>query len=297
MNGRSARAEVDAFPRALAGSPTPLGVFLKDRRQRADLVPRPEELAARPYRRPRPAGLRSFEIAMRAGIDPGYYARLEQGRATSPSPEVLDAVAFALELTDAESQHLFELANQLRRPHHRPAPEPVPVGALEVVDLLPGAPAYVMDRHWDLLRWNTSIAAIFGDPAGLLPAQRNTVWMMFGIEAMQAVIEDWAGHAQRVLAQFRLDFASQPRDPRFADLAADLAGRSEEFRLWWPRHDVQGRLDLHKRVTPPACGRTIEFVQSTWALSTSPGLRLVVYTPDGPENAELVRECVAASAG
>ena len=296
MDGRSAGVGPAGSAHSPSGQRTSLGLFLKDRRQRVDLVPRPEELVRRPFRRARPTGLRSFEAAMRAGIDPGYYARLEQGRATSPSPEVLDAVASALELSEAETQHLFELATRLRRRPHPSAPDPVPAGALEVVGQLGDAPAYLMDRHWDLVHWNGGMVAVFGDPMGLEPRQRNVVWMMFALDPMRVLIEDWAGHAQRMLSQFRLDAAGVSDDPRFADLVTDLVARSDEFRLWWPRHDVEGRLDLHKRVSPPGSGMTIGFVQSTWALSTSPGLRLVVYAPDGPASAALVHECIAAHA-
>ncbi|MBI3747944.1 MAG: helix-turn-helix domain-containing protein [Chloroflexi bacterium] len=121
-----------------------IGAFLADRRLRATLHPAANELAQRPRRRRLPPGLRSVEVALRAGIDPGYYAKLEQGRATAPSPEILDAVARALELTEAETAHLFDLASEIRRARGTGAREPIPAGVLEALDQVPEAPAYVI---------------------------------------------------------------------------------------------------------------------------------------------------------
>ncbi|MBI3747943.1 MAG: hypothetical protein HY262_03720 [Chloroflexi bacterium] len=103
---------------------------------------------------------------------------------------------------------------------------------------------------------------------------------------------DWAGHAQRLLAQFRLDWVRFRPDPRFDEVIDATRASSAYFRDWWPRHDVQGRLELTKQVCPTVFGRPITYVQSTWALSTSPGLRLVIYAPDGETNRALNRECL-----
>ena len=282
-------AVADGRPVASAG----LGGFLVDRRKRPGLSPSPGELARRPYRR-KAAGLRSAEVAVRAGIDPGYYAKLEQGRATSPSPDVLDAVARALELNEAEWRHLHDL---VRRTRPVPLPtwdEPVlPAGARGLLDDLGASPAYVIDRAYDLLGWNVGMCAVFGDPGQLPPERRNVVWMMFGIPAMQDAIEDWTGHAQRLMAQFRLDWGQERvGDARFERLRAELEATSDEFREWWPRHDVQGRQELTKRVRPPGSETRIGFIQTTWSLSTSPGIRFVAYTPDGADNLVAARACI-----
>jgi transcriptional regulator with XRE-family HTH domain len=238
--------------------------------------------------------LRSAEVAVRAGIDPGYYAKLEQGRATSPSPEVLDAIGRALELNEAESQHLFDLASQLRRARPTLEPEYLPPGAREVLDGLAASPAYIFGRTYDLLAWNDGMCAVFGDPSGLPPEKRNVIWMMFSIPPMREFIDDWEGHAQRLLAQFRFDSGRHRGDARFAEVVAELSATSPEFRDWWPRRDVQGRLELTKQVTPPAYGKPIVFLQTTWAFSTAPNIRLVVYAPNGDENLARSGECIRA---
>jgi transcriptional regulator with XRE-family HTH domain len=275
------------------GSRTGLGSFLVDRRSRPELRPRPSELARRPYRR-KAVGLRSAEVAIRAGIDPGYYAKLEQGRAISPSPDVIDAIAGALELNEAEWRHLYDLVGRSR-------PVPIsdwceaclPDGARVLLDELGASPAYVMDRAYDLLGWNTGMCAVFGDPGQLPPERRNVVWMMFAIPAMQEAIEDWTGHAQRLMAQFRLDWGQERAgDGRFERLRAELEAASSEFRDWWPRHEVQGRRELTKHVRPPGSAERIGFIQSTWSLSTSPGVRFVTYSPDGPQDMAAARACI-----
>jgi transcriptional regulator with XRE-family HTH domain len=276
-------------------APGGLGSYLVDRRRRSGLGPSAEETARRPFRRKAPPGLRSAEVAVRAGIDPGYYAKLEQGRATSPSPEVLDALARALELNDAEWQHLFDLARRGRATWHPARPTGLPAGARALLDDLRSAPAYVIDPAYDLLGWNSGMCAVFGDPAGLPPACRNVVWMMFAIPAMQDAIEDWAGHAQRLIAQFRLDWGhDRHTDPRFERLRVELAEVSDRFRTWWPRQEVQGRQDLTKRVLPPGSDTWISFIQTTWAHSTSPGVRFVAYAPDGPENLAAAQALIGA---
>ena len=275
-----------------------LSLFLADRRRRPSLQPTADELSRRPYRRKAPAGLRSTEVAIRAGIDPGYYAKLEQGRAASPSPDVLDAIARALELNDAEAGHLFALT---RRGHRAAsgstAHKVLPPGGRELLDGLPTAPAYIMDRAYDLLGWNDGVSAVFGDPGQLPPPKRNVVWMMFGGPAMREAIEDWTGHAQRLLAQFRLDWGESRGDARFEELVIDLLDISPEFSSWWPRHDVQGRQLLSKRVLPPGFDGPIEFTQTTWALSTAPGVRLVAYVPIGPDNLHAVADCIGRYRG
>lgn len=277
-----------------SSSQSPLGDFLVERRKRPALRPTPEELARHPHRRRAAAGLRSVEVAARAGIDPGYYAKLEQGRASAPSAEVLEAIGHALELDGVELQHLFDLGHQVRPVRVAAQTETLPVGAAELLAHLREAPAYVTGRQWDLLAWNDAMSAVFGDPAGLPAEARNVVWMMFAIPELQTMIEDWAGHAQRVLAQFRLDWGRYRGDPRFAELVADLSARSPEFRAWWPLHHVQGRQNLQKTVTPAGYGRPITFRQSTWLLSESLNVKLVIYTPDDAEQAEHARACLQA---
>jgi transcriptional regulator with XRE-family HTH domain len=270
------------------------GSFLVDRRRRPALCASAEELARRPYRRKLPSGLRSVEVAARAGIDPGYYAKLEQGRARSPSPEVIHAIGRALELGDAERQHLLDLASLTRGITSPPEVRTLPAGAREVLDALPDAPAMLMDHAYDIVAWNDGVCAVFGDPAQVPVEGRNIMVWMFSDPSLPVTIDDWAGHAQRLLAQFRLDWGRHPGEPRFAQVVAALTETSAEFRAWWPRRDVQGRLEMTKQVTPPAYGKPIVFIQTTWMFSTSPGLRLTVYAPDGREGRERARECTRA---
>jgi transcriptional regulator with XRE-family HTH domain len=231
-------------------------------------------------------------VAARAGIDPGYYAKLEQGRATAPSAEVLEAIGHALQLDETETEHLFDLGHQVCPERGATAVDMLPQGALDLLGQLHEAPALIAGRQWDLLAWNDAMCAVFGDPTGLPAEARNVVWMMFSIPEMQRAIEDWAGHAQRLLSQFRYDWGRHRGDPRFAELIADLNARSPEFRAWWPLHHVQGRQNLQKTVTPSAYGRPITFTQSTWLLSDGQNVKLVIYAPLGSDNLERAQACM-----
>src|SRR5215213_8117488 len=80
--------------------------FLMSRR--AKLTPEQAGMPAGPNRRV--AGLRRTEVAVLAGVSVEYYAKLERGAIAGASAAVLDAIANALQLDDAERAHLFDLA-------------------------------------------------------------------------------------------------------------------------------------------------------------------------------------------
>ncbi len=215
---------------------------------------------------------------MRAGVDHGYYARLEQGRAHNPSSEVLSSISRALNLTDAETDYLFQLAGRARPPRSRPFPAEVPSSVRGILDSLVTSPAYLMDRYWDLVGWNAALAAVFGDP-GLHPSERRNVLLLMLLAADQRQsIEDWEGNAIRMLRQFARDAATEPGG-RFAAVIDELTANSPEFRQWWPRYDVVLRAQATGAVTPAGLDRPIQLDQTTWQLASAPSLRLVIYRP------------------
>lgn len=83
-----------------------LAQFLRDRRAALD----PAALGLPTTPRRRTPGLRREEVADRAAISVDYYVRIEQARGPHPSTRILESVSAALELTDAERRHLFQLA-------------------------------------------------------------------------------------------------------------------------------------------------------------------------------------------
>jgi transcriptional regulator with XRE-family HTH domain len=146
-----------------------LGHFLKSRRARL----MPQDLGLPAFGKRRLPGLRREELAQLAGVSVDYYVRLEQGRAGQASQGVLDALARALELDDAERAHLYDLSRPARRKRRELRPERVRPELRRLVDALEGIPAMVIGRRMDVLAWNPLAAALVVD-WGALP--RGETW-------------------------------------------------------------------------------------------------------------------------
>jgi len=131
-----------------------LGAYLKDRRAKLD----PATFGF-PLKRRRTPGLRREEVAQRANVSATWYTWLEQGRGGAPSAEVLDRIARALMLTDAEREHLF-LIGLGRLPEVRyQGVEGVTPRLQRVLDSLELSPAVVKTSTWDVVAWNRAASA------------------------------------------------------------------------------------------------------------------------------------------
>lgn len=250
-----------------------LGEFLRSRRER--LTPAAVGLPARP--RTRTPGLRREDVAELAGIGVDWYVRLEQGRAVRPSAAVLDALARALRLDDAERGHLRALArNPAREPFRR---ERVPAAVARVVASL-GQPAYVTGRRWDLLAWNAAAVEVFTDFAAVPEADRNLlVYLLLDPGARERLGSGWAAQAQFVVAQFRAAHDLWAPDPAFTDLSARLSRQCPEFDGWWRGHAVSPRSGGGRKVLRHPTRGALRFDYATFQANENPALRLTVYTP------------------
>jgi transcriptional regulator with XRE-family HTH domain len=250
------------------------GAFLRSRRER--LTPAQAGLP-NGFRRRTP-GLRREEVALLAGVGTTWYTWLEQGRDVSASPEVLTALADALQLEPAERRHLFTLSGRTP-PDIRPTgPELVEEPLQRMLASLSGQAAYILGRRWDVLAWNRAATVLFGDYGRLKGDERNIMHMLFANEGHRRLLMDWEQLAPVSLAMFRADSARYAGDPDFERLIASLTRLSPEFRAWWPRHDVLRPLTGHKRVKHPLAGMMV-FEYNAFALADNPDIRLVVYTP------------------
>src|ERR1700712_5844560 len=178
-----------------------LGTYLRDRRAKLD----PTAFGF-PLQRRRTPGLRREEIAQRANISATWYTWLEQGRGGAPSDEVLERIARALMLTDAEREHAFLLA--LGRPPKvvYQAAENMSPRLQRVLDAMPHSPAFVKTLTWDVVAWNRAAAAVFGYdelPAG----QRNILRRIFRDPRSRSAQLDWESVARFVVAAFPADVA------------------------------------------------------------------------------------------
>ncbi|MEU5087556.1 helix-turn-helix transcriptional regulator [Streptomyces sp. NPDC021356] len=243
-----------------------LAGFLKTRRSRVD----PAAAGIPTDRRRRVEGLRREEVAHLSGVSVDYYVRLEQGRATQPSEQVLDALARVLGLDETERGHLHRLARQPRRrakaPSGRVRPE-----LLRVLDLVADAPALIMDHRLDVLAGNRLGRLLHGRPIPGL----NTARHIFLEEAERGLYADWESCTLDAVGHLRLAAGKHPDDPRLASLIGELAMGSERFRRLWARADVRSRTHGRKAYRHPLVG-LLELHQENFALPDETGMELLV---------------------
>ncbi|MGW4002404.1 helix-turn-helix transcriptional regulator, partial [Streptomyces nigra] len=243
-----------------------LASFLRIRRSRVD----PATVGIPVDSRRRVEGLRREEVAHLSGVSVDYYVRLEQGRATQPSEQVLDALARVLGLDEIERRHLTRLSCQRRRrakaPGGRLRPE-----VLRVLDLVTGAPALIMNHRLDVLAGNRLAGLLYGRPMPGL----NTARHIFLEEAERGLYADWEKCTGDVVGHLRLAAGEYPDDPRLASLIGELAMGSERFRRLWARADVRARTHGRKAYRHPLVG-LLELHQENFALPSEAGAELVV---------------------
>ena len=224
----------------------------------------------------RAAGLRREELALLACMSADYITRLEQGRAASPSAQVLAALARALRLSGAERQHLFTLAGQ-PPPAAGHITASLTPGVQRLLDQL-GAAVSVYDAAWNLIAWNPLWAALMGDPSARRGPDRNVLWRYFTGQpgrVTHAPDQEAAFEASAV-ADLRSATARYPDDANLRRLVADLRAASSRFAARWDARGVGAHQADRKTVQHPEVGP----VTLDCDVLTVPGsdLRIVVYT-------------------
>ncbi|MEU8397029.1 helix-turn-helix transcriptional regulator [Nonomuraea sp. NPDC048892] len=226
-------------------------------------------------------GLRREEVALLAGVSTDYYTRLEQGRRITPSDQVLDAVANALDLDDAGRTYLRELVGATTRTTRRRAPsvQRVRPGLYQLLDSLDGNPVLILGRRTDVLAANRLARALFTDFDAMPPRERNYSRWMFLDPAARDLFVDWEEHARNCVESLRLDLAANPDDPLARDLLATLSEHSGEFRAWWDAHGVYQRTFGSKTLRHPVVGElTVEF--ETFTMPGDNDQTMFVYTTE-----------------
>ncbi|MET8226054.1 helix-turn-helix transcriptional regulator [Streptomyces sp. NPDC005301] len=253
-----------------------IGDFLRSRRARIQ----PEEVGLPPHGRRRVPGLRREEVAQLAGVSVDYYIRLEQGRGTSVSDAVLDAVGRVLRLDPTEQEYLRTVARPgpRRAPASPAAVQKVRPGLRLLLDSMDRVPAFVLGRRMDVLAWNALGDAVVG--FSRMPAEeRNMPRQVFLDPRAREVYPDWAAVAAETVAHLRLDAGRHPRDRRLATLVGELSIGSEDFRRLWADHQVKEKTYGAKRVRHPLVGE-LTLPYETLAVAGDPDQMLVVYTPE-----------------
>jgi transcriptional regulator with XRE-family HTH domain len=247
------------------------------RRWRDRLSPLDVGRTSRPGRRA--TGLRREELAELAGLSVDYVVRLEQGRATSPSAQVVASLARALQLEPVERDYAYRLAGLLP-PQEGTISTHVPAGVQRMLARLGEFPVGVFSADWTLLSWTPSWAVLMGDPSARTPVERNLVRSVFapGPSRLAAwpVLQDGDALKPALVADLRTALVDYPRDRALIDLVAEMRSTSAEFTRLWDEGEVGPHVSARKTVVHPQVGE----VKCDCDVLTVPGcdIRLVVYT-------------------
>jgi transcriptional regulator with XRE-family HTH domain len=253
--------------------------FLSSRRARIT----PEEAGLPAYGgNRRVSGLRREEVAMLAGMSIDYYIRLERGNLSGASDSVLEALARALKLDDAETAHLFDLARAATaspRARSKRSPHTVRPSVQRVIDAITTAPAWVRNDRGDVLAANELGRALYLDMMKEGAAPPNSARFTFLNPKAREFFMDWERAADDVVAVLRSAAGKNPYDKDLTDLIGELSTRSEEFRTRWARHDVKYHRAGRKQLHHPIVG-DLDLSYEAMELPADPGLRINVYTAD-----------------
>jgi transcriptional regulator with XRE-family HTH domain len=252
--------------------------FLSTRRAR--ITPEQAGLPAYGANR-RVKGLRREEVAMLAGVSVDYYIRMERGSLAGASDSVLDALAEALRLDDAERTHLFALAQEsgarsTRR--KRIAPASVRPAIQQVLDAMTNAPAWVRNGRHDIVAMNQLARALYSPVLADPRRPANTTRFVYlQPEVAEEFFVDYNKIAKDAAAMLRLEAGRNPHDKALIELVGELSTRSELFRQRWASHDVKFHRSGQKRLRHPVVGQ-LDLDFESMELSSEPGLQLNVYT-------------------
>ncbi|MFH8252029.1 helix-turn-helix transcriptional regulator [Microbacterium sp. B2969] len=229
----------------------------------------------------RVAGLRREEVALLAGVSVDYYTRLERGDLSGVSDGVLEALARGLQLDDAETAHLFDLARTAnrspvaRKPRQRT--EAIRPSVRRLLDAITEAPALIRSNHFDYMAANllgrALYAPVFEDPAP------NSARFAFLDPAAREFYLDWDRVTQELVATMRSEAGRNPFDKRLTDLVGELSTRSDRFRTLWAAHNVRYHRSGVKKIHHPVVG-DLELTYEAFDLPADPGLSLSTYTAE-----------------
>ncbi|MER6956913.1 helix-turn-helix transcriptional regulator [Streptomyces sp. NPDC000618] len=224
----------------------------------------------------RAPGLRREELAMLAGISVDYVTRLEQGRATNPSEQVVEALGRALRVSPTEREHLFHTAG-LVPPGQGTVPAYIAPSVHRMLDRLTGTPVAVSDASWTLLLTNPLYTALMGERHG---RERNGAWRAFlgSADRVRHTPESRRALEAAVTADLRTAATRYPADQRLRNLIAELRSNSPRFAELWDSGTVGHHQASRKTIDHPQVGPlTLDCDVLTVAGSD---LRIMLYTAE-----------------
>lgn len=256
---------------------TEIREFLTSRRGKTT----PEQAGITAYGQRRVPGLRRSEVASLAGVSVEYYTRIERGNLAGVSDSVLDALADALRLDDAERAHLYDLARSSQpdaSTRRRGAKAQIRPEVQWLLNSITGAAAFVSNGSHDILAANALGEAVWSPLFAKLDRPVNSARYLFLDPAARDMYPDWDRIATETVAIMRHTAAVDPRDRRLSELVGELSMQSQEFRTRWASHDVRFHNSGTKTMLHPVVGElTLHFQRFD---ITDRGLTMFTYTAE-----------------
>jgi transcriptional regulator with XRE-family HTH domain len=226
-------------------------------------------------------GLRREEVAMLAGVSVDYYIRMERGNLAGASESVLDALASALQLDEAEREHLYALARESgsgSNRRKRRTPGTVRPALAQVLDAITDAPAWIRNGRHDVLAMNQLARALYSPVLADPRRPANTARFVYlNREVAEEFFVDYDKITRDAAAMLRLEAGQNPHDEDLIALVGELSTRSELFRKQWASQDVRFHRSGQKRLRHPAVGQ-LDLNFEAMELPADPGLALNIYT-------------------
>jgi transcriptional regulator with XRE-family HTH domain len=259
--------------------------FLTSRRAKIT----PDEVGLTVYGARRVPGLRREEVAILAGVSVDYYNRIERGNLAGASEGVIDAVAGALRLDEAERAHLFDLARAARDQavgkRRRPPRRTVRPSVEWLLGTMTGAAALLVDGRQDILA-ASRLGRAFLSPLFESSSPPNLARFTYLDPRAKDFHADWNRIAKECVAALRAQLGRDPFDRDLSDLVGELSTRSEEFAVLWATHDVRLHRRADKQFNHPLVGElTLHFERLE--VAADPGLEIFAYVAEpGSRSAE-----------
>lgn len=242
-------------------------------------------------------GLRRGEVAMLAGMSVEYYTRLERGNLSGASEGVLESLARALQLDEAEQAHLFDLARAAstsrRPPRRRATAQPVRASVQLMLDAITTAPAFVRNGRLDILAANQPGYALYSEMYAGPVRPANHARFIFLDNRSFGFYPDWDRAANDTVAILRTEAGRDPYDRGLTDLVGELSTRSEEFRTRWAAHNVRQHHTGVKHLRHPVVG-DLHLMYEALELPADDGLSLLVYTAEPGSTTEDALQLLAS---
>jgi transcriptional regulator with XRE-family HTH domain len=268
--------------------------FLTSRRAKVT----PEQAGLPTYGQRRVKGLRREEVASLAGVSVEYYKRLERGNVAGVSELVLEGLARALQLDEAERAHLFDLARAAGRAglaspkRPRPVKQKIRPVVQRILDQVT-APATVRNARLDYVGGNALGRALYAPVFDSREQPANSARFTFLDPAAVDFYPDWARVASELVAHLRSEAGRNPYDRQLSDLVGELSTRSDEFRVRWAAHNVRFHRTGTKRIHHPDVGE-LELRYETMELSADDGLSIAVFTAEPGSAAQQALDLLAS---